>query len=91
MSYDSWKTTTPEDNEHNEDCICERCHEGHIESGQCARLATEFEYECCVERIEEMVHNGEWCAECNTDAYISHKICHNAHKDGECHKLLKAA
>jgi len=75
MSYDSWKTTTPQDRQHNEDCICEQCHEGHISNGVVHKLAIDPGYECCVIYIEELVHDGKWCDVHNTNAYMNKGRC----------------
>lgn len=52
-AYDRWKTTTPADSWHKEECNCDECHEGHIESGMVEQMARHIDYECCRNEIEK--------------------------------------
>lgn len=77
MSYDNWKTTTPADRAHIEECICDACHESHIENGLVSKQFESPDYECCEIEMFKWISQGIWCAECNSDAYMKEGKCLN--------------
>lgn len=91
MSYDNWRTTTPADRSHIEECNCDSCHRWHVENGKVREFSEMPDFECCEHEMFERIKKGEWCVECDSDAYIKDGLCFNTHKDGKCHKLKEAA
>lgn len=62
-AYDRWLTTTPQDRAHLPECNCEKCHKSHLEEGMVISNALDSpqDYDCCVEKFDDMVEQGEVC------------------------------
>lgn len=75
--YDRWLTTTPEDRAHKEECNCEGCHKGHIESGSVAENAESPDFGCCKDQIELDIEKGKRCR-LHPTAYFEPGYCEGA-------------